>query len=340
MSILHTPPASPQHAFRTRHERQVNSTASDAHRAWVLRLSEPVMKSQAQVRPRRCHFWTATFPPVRLPGWVAASRKPRLVTVMTDRGPFICWEGDAMTSRLRKFGAHQRSDLAMVVSFVRSGDWVIDVGAHIGTFSVPLGKAVGQQGRVFAFEGAPENFDLLQQNIRGNDMGDVVKPINAVVTQGHSALRMTRTQGRSGSTEFFHSNGEELTGVPQIGLDSWWQGCDHASRHISLIKIDVEGMEYDVLRSGEHLVASHKPVVVFEVSVGRPVAGFDDPDLGWMSMDEYFADNGYDLFVNLHVRNCKDDVFELDSLRKLTPTDLPHALVDIVAVPRDSARHP
>jgi hypothetical protein len=50
---------------------------------------------------------------------VAATQKLGLTTVMSDFGPFVCFEGYAMTWRLRRFGAHQRSDLAMLLSFVR-----------------------------------------------------------------------------------------------------------------------------------------------------------------------------------------------------------------------------
>jgi hypothetical protein len=52
-----------------------------------------------------------------------------------------------------------------------------------------------------------------------------------------------------------------------------------------------------------------------------------------MSMDEFFPAEGHDLFDNLHVWNCADDVFERDLLKTRTPTSLPHALVDMVAVP-------
>ncbi len=111
------------------------------------------------------------------------SRKPLQTTVETSLGSFACWEDDLITTQLRKFGAHQRSDLALMLSFVRPGDWVIDIGAHVGTFSVPLAWAVGSTGHVFAFEPAPENFALLCENIGGNGVADVVTPINAVVTR-------------------------------------------------------------------------------------------------------------------------------------------------------------
>jgi FkbM family methyltransferase len=250
-------------------------------------------------------------------------------------------EGDLITSQLRKFGAHQRSDLAMLLSFVRQGDWVIDVGAHIGSFSVPLGQAVGPTGRVFAFEPVPENFELLCQNVAQSGLVDVVTPVNAVVTRSHSVLRMRRNPENTGDVSFWHSDGEEVSGVQQIGLDSWWQGCRNKDRRVDLIKIDVEGMEYDVLCSGEKLIASHKPLVVFEVRAGGSVAPYSDPlSLALAKMGDFLAYRGYDLFVNLHNRNCTEDVFELAPLERLTPSQLPRQLLDVLAVPKESNRHP
>jgi FkbM family methyltransferase len=270
--------------------------------------------------------------PTRIRNRIARTRKPRVVTVSTSFGPIRCWDGEPITDQLRTYGAHQRSDLAMVLSFIRAGDWVMDIGAHIGTFAVPIGKAVGPTGRVFAFEPVPDHVELLRENVRLNDLGDVVSPVHALVTQSHSALRVKRNPGKSGTTSFSPSDGEPFSGAQQIGLDSWWDGCDDQTRSIDLIKIDVEGMEYDVLRSGEHLVASQKPVVVFEF--------LDAPERSWTELHEFFADLGYDLFVNLSVRNGPDDVFKLVPLQGESHPTLPRPLVDVVAVPAGSDRHP
>ncbi len=152
---------------------------------------------------------------------------------------------------------------------------------------------------------------------------------------------MTRTPGNTGDTSFWHSSGELLVGVTQIGLDSWWQSSGNGDQQIALIKIDVEGMEYDVLRSAEQLIASHKPLVVFEVRKGQPMAGFpDQPDQSWAAMDQFFLDHGYDLFANRHGRNSFDDGFKLERLERLKPTHLERNLADILAVPTNSVRHP
>jgi len=56
--------------------------------------------------------------------------------VETDHGTFRSFRDDLVTRQLRRFGAHQRNELAMLLGFVRPGDRVVDVGAHVGTFSV------------------------------------------------------------------------------------------------------------------------------------------------------------------------------------------------------------
>ncbi|HEY1780175.1 MAG TPA: hypothetical protein VGG79_07030 [Roseiarcus sp.] len=50
------------------------------------------------------------------------------------------------------FGAHTRNELALLLAFVDAGDVVYDIGAHIGTFAVPLAAAVGASGKLVAVE--------------------------------------------------------------------------------------------------------------------------------------------------------------------------------------------
>jgi len=274
----------------------------------------------------------------------------RRTTVTTPFGRFTGFEGDAITRQLMVFGAHQRSDLAMVLSLTRPGDWVVDVGAHIGTFAVPMARAVGPTGRVFAFEAVPEHFELLCLNCMQNDVSDIVVPVNAIVTRGLSDLRMTRPPANTGASSFLQSSGEELTGVRQIGLDAWWQDIGGRGRTIALVKVDVEGMEYDVLRSADALLASERPAVVFEVVKGWSTfkaAMF--PELprqaaisdSWAALARLFDASGYHLFVNLHARNGADDRFRLGRLGGLTSRHLVgNRMADVLAVPAGSSRYP
>jgi hypothetical protein len=61
--------------------------------------------------------------------------------VTTPWGSLESFAGDLITDQLNECGAHQRSDLALLLSLLRSGDTAIDVGAHIGTYTIPIARA-------------------------------------------------------------------------------------------------------------------------------------------------------------------------------------------------------
>src|ERR1700722_18443003 len=86
----------------------------------------------------------------------------------TPWGTLEAFSGDLITKHLRKFGAHQRSDLALILSLLRRDDHVIDVGAHIGTFTIPIAQAVGEHGTVTAVEPVSAHLDVLRRNVARN----------------------------------------------------------------------------------------------------------------------------------------------------------------------------
>ena len=73
----------------------------------------------------------------------------------------------------------------------------------------------------------------------GKGLAEVVSPVHAVVTEPFRSAD-DANPGRSGITSFWRSSGEPLSGVQQIGLDSWWDGCGNETRSVVLIKINVE----------------------------------------------------------------------------------------------------
>ena len=255
----------------------------------------------------------------------------RTTRVDTPFGRLESFEGDHITEHLIEFGAYQRSDLAMLLSFVRQGDCVLDVGAHIGTFTVPLARAVGANGRVFAFEPVADHFELLSHNVVNNGLTGVVTPVRAAVANGASPLYVMRVAGNSGATSFGSTEGDPVGDMPIVSLDSWWDSGEARPSSVEVLKIDVEGMEYEVLSGAENLIDTFRPVVHFEVCLERrpPLAELND----------FFSSRGYRFFVNCAVRNSATDAFKLAHLRHVRRLPHPH-IFDVVAVDPGSSRWP
>lgn len=68
---------------------------------------------------------------------------------------------------LKGRGVYEPWETGIIKSQVKSGDWFIDVGAHVDYYTVMAAELVGPTGKVLAFEPAPENYAVLMKNIAG-----------------------------------------------------------------------------------------------------------------------------------------------------------------------------
>src|SRR5260370_40123996 len=78
-------------------------------------------------------------------------------------------------SRFRSlvYGTWEPAATSAVVGTVQPGMTVIDIGAHIGYYTLLFAKCVGSAGQGFSFEPLPGNYALLQKNIGLNNLGPV-----------------------------------------------------------------------------------------------------------------------------------------------------------------------
>lgn len=164
---------------------------------------------------------------------------------MLHSGPYIgkCFE---------LYGEYSEAEVAMMRQFVRAGDTVIDVGANIGDLTIPLSRMVGDAGRVYAVESHPELFNVLCANLALNGITNT-RPLNAFVAPS----RDTDTGGQWGANAYVGDVWRtEFLGLDELDLDA----CH-------LLKIDVDGKELEVLRSGEMQIERFRPILYFENDV-------------------------------------------------------------------------
>jgi hypothetical protein len=158
-------------------------------------------------------------------------------------GPYIgkCFE---------LYGEYSESEVAMMRRFVRPGDRVVDVGANIGDLTLPLAQMVGPAGTVHAVESHAGNYNVLCANLALNDVTNV-RPMNVYMT-------LPSARPPAGGQSPFVS---EQWPPPPLALD------ELELDRCRLVKIDVDGHEIDVLRSGERLVERTRPVLYVENDV-------------------------------------------------------------------------
>jgi FkbM family methyltransferase len=145
--------------------------------------------------------------------------------------------------------------------FLKKGDIVADIGAHVGLVTRPLARIVGAEGRVYAFEPDPALFNLLEHNTA--KLPQVGLQRLAIADSTHTAIfHLHPTSGMSNSLVNAWEGGSPIH-VQCTSFDDWVGR--HSIAGIRLVKIDVEGAEPLVLRGMRHALSSaHSPHIVME----------------------------------------------------------------------------
>src|SRR5262249_569141 len=164
-------------------------------------------------------------------------------------------------------GHYEEDEIGYVRTLLKPGDSAIDVGAHIGFFTVQMAAAVGPEGRVYAFEPFDANADLLERSIAENGFGTRVSFQRAAVgaATGRATLTFPVETLNSGRAYLLPDGHMPLAGnlkkdVPLVALDAL-----NLRRPIRFIKMDVEGAEPQVLRGAHQILRDDRPVILSEL---------------------------------------------------------------------------
>jgi len=153
------------------------------------------------------------------------------------------------------FGIYEPETTQLLEANLRPGDVVIDVGANIGWFTLLAARCVGDQGKVYAFEPDPSNFEILSKNVALNGYKNVVPEQKAVSSSAGWVDLFLDEANLGGHSTIPNENSKKLVRVESIRLDDY---PPIIGREINLIKMDVEGGEGNVLRGMPNLVGRNQ----------------------------------------------------------------------------------
>jgi FkbM family methyltransferase len=144
---------------------------------------------------------------------------------------------------------------------LQAGDGVIDIGAHIGYFTVLAASLVGASGKVLACELAEENYQQLQANIALNDFSHVVAWQGALGADNTATQFFVNSDDDGGHALWNVSGQCQTRRAEMMTLDAILQ--QYALDTIKLIKISATGAEYDVILGGiQTLITQDVPYIV------------------------------------------------------------------------------
>ena len=174
-------------------------------------------------------------------------------------GRMMYYDTDAFIGRsLELYGEYSEGEPAVWSQILHPGMTTIEVGANIGAHTIFLAKKLGPAGRLFAIEPQRQLYQMLQGNLALNEIK------NTFVMHG----AIGREMGTIAVPDVDYSKDGNFGGTSLGGISEErvpLSTIDHiAAERVHFIKIDVEGMECDVIEGATNTLRRCKPILYVE----------------------------------------------------------------------------
>lgn len=206
---------------------------------------------------------------------------------------FYLQKSGAVSLDLSRRGIFEKTITNYVKSNVKEGQHVIDIGANIGYYSVLFSGLVGSNGKVFAFEPEKSNFEILKKNLLVNNIKNVIAENMAVSDKnGKAKLYMSKIAGQH---KIYHPKSDivKIEDTNTITIDTYLTNNNIEPRKISLVKIDVEGVEFAVVEGMKSILANDAITIILEFSPKLMIEFGKDPSELIKILTQY----GFEIFL-------------------------------------------
>lgn len=229
--------------------------------------------------------------------------------VMTSRDKgvkMICPLGDYRVAPIEalNFLDYETTDSAMIMRLVSPNDCVIDIGANMGWYSVNIAKTY-PSSKVHAFEPIPKTYSFLEQNIKLNQVSNIVPHPFGLSNERKDLTFYFYPEGscNASSANLSERTDAELITCHVERLDDFVSAY---KLHVDFIKCDVEGAELFAFQGARETLQRDKPIVFTEML------------RKWAAKFNYHPNEIITLFASLNYRCFYADGFTLKELAEMT----------------------
>lgn len=212
-------------------------------------------------------------------------------------GKFKCFAGDKMIcQQVREKKAWEKHILDKMLSYYKHDTNMIDIGCNYGCHTLGVGNEIknkNSKGKIYSFDPQPRIFKLFKENVSMNDLDDVVVahecglgdrneekifslPRNYDMNDNPGALSLLERK----STVSYEDVPVQIKRLDDFNISN-----------VSLIKLDVEGFELEVLEGAKQTIIANKPVIFIEIWGWKP--GNKERYFDWINKNFDFYDIQY-----------------------------------------------
>lgn len=222
--------------------------------------------------------------------------------------------------RLSIRGTHNEEEAMMVRNNIKKDEIVVDLGAHIGYYTLMMAKLVGQNGKVFAFEPEPRNLELLHKNIEVNSYKNI-EVIPKAVSDIDGVCTLFVGQESFGANKIFKPKKTDTQKFDEIKtktirLDDYFKEIGFLKK-ISFIKMDIEGSEVRALQGMKNILELNENLKIF-TEINRDA--LEDNNSNFKNMLELLNEYDFKFYVP-DKKESEWEKVEIDSFEELLEND-------------------
>lgn len=195
---------------------------------------------------------------------------------LVDNFKVTCIKNDiAITPELRNGNLWGNNMEIFIKELYEENTDMIDIGAHIGTFTLIMSKYLSKTNKIYSFE--PVFYELLNKNIADNKLNDKVIIYNNGLsnkTQIFSSFNINLSKETGyGAFSFKKLNNEEFKFTDDLNFKgiNFYKLDDFMFENISILKLDVEFFESEILEGAVYTLFKNKPTIIIELFLITPI---------------------------------------------------------------------
>jgi len=158
-------------------------------------------------------------------------------------------------------------EIRFVRRWLQPGMHVVDIGANYGVYTVAAARAVGSEGRVWAFEPTPQAADFLEATLQLNNLGQVSLSRSAVSSRSGAVVLAVGKESEGNRVVAVAAEAGETIEVPAVTLVEMAE--EHDWRRVDFVKLDIEGHELEAITGGAAFLENNSPLLMLEIKAGR-----------------------------------------------------------------------
>jgi FkbM family methyltransferase len=179
------------------------------------------------------------------------------IAIFTSADNYIEWS-------LLSTGTYEDEINKLIRISLKTGNIALDIGANIGLQSIRMSQCTGAEGKVYSFEPLAHLQEKFSNNIKLNKANNIkLFPFALANEESEADFKISKNTWNQGTFSIGNNDGGPDTQRVIIKIADNVPEIKELSR-LDLVKIDVEGFEYEVLQGLKQTIDKYKPRIIFE----------------------------------------------------------------------------